>query len=84
MPQFISFVLHRQPLVQIGCPDTFCLAAHGHDRRKALARQKIAAAAGQKNRNGNQPCEHRPGFLHHLFLRMKRLQNDQCVGFPFG
>ena len=84
MPQFIFFVLHREPLVQIRGPDAARLAAHRYNRRKALARQKITPDACHQDGNGNQPREQRSSFLHHLFLWMQGLQNDQRVRTSLG
>src|SRR5215472_1221333 len=84
MAQFVLFVLNSQSLMQIRSPDAARMAAHRYHWRKTLPRQKVAAPAGQQDGNGDQPSKCRSGFLHHLFLRMKRLQNDQDVGLPFG
>src|SRR6266851_9119237 len=72
--QFVLVILYRQPFVQICGTDAPGLTAHGHDRGKTLAREKVTAHAGKQYRDGDHPGKRRCDLLEHLLLRMKRLQ----------
>src|SRR6266436_1478224 len=80
MPQLVLFVLDCQTFVKISGTDASGLAAHRHNRSEAFAGKKVAPEAGQQDGNRDNPGKRRGNFFQHLFLRMKRLQNDKGVG----
>ena len=47
VPHFVPIILYRQPFVKIGGTDAPGLAAHRHHGSEALAREKVAAHAGE-------------------------------------
>ncbi len=82
--EFIPFILYRQTLVKVGSADAACLAAHGHDGSEALAREEVTSDARERNSDRDDPRKRRSNFFEHLFLCMKRLEDDKSVGLPAG
>ncbi len=76
--ELIARIQHRQALVQILRAHARGLFAHGHHRSEALARQKIAAEAGDDQRNRNYQEQRFAHILNQQALRFDRLHGHDA------
>ena len=75
--KLIARILHRQALVQVPRADVRCRLAHGDYWSQALARQEIAADAGDQQRRRNHPQQCGADILHKVALQLERLKRDE-------
>ncbi len=74
MAQFIVGVSNAQTRIQIFGSDPSCLFAHGDNRRKAVASEKISAKAGDDQSHRNDDGERAGKRFEKFALVKKRLQ----------
>jgi hypothetical protein len=82
--EFVARIRDFEAFAEAGCAHAAGLRGHVCDRGEAFPSEEIAAGAGEKQGDRDDPVKRVADVLHDFFLRMKGLQNHKGDGVVLG